>query len=132
MFKRKKKFIIGGSIILLAVTYLVYAGMKDSMVYYLKVGELTAQKETYRGEGVRLGGKVVDGSIKWDAKSRILEFVVSDGKEEITVRYKGVVPDTFKDGADVIAEGVYVPEEPFMARTLMAKCPSKYTPKITG
>lgn len=130
MFKRKKRFIIGGTIIFLAMAYLVYAGMRDSMVYYLKVGELYAQKETYRGEGVRLGGKVVEGSIEWNSSNRVLQFLVTDGKEKIPVRYKGVIPDTFKDGAEVVVEGVYVPEEPFMATVLMAKCPSRYIPKV--
>jgi cytochrome c-type biogenesis protein CcmE len=79
---------------------------------------------------VRIGGRVVDGTIKWNPRDLRLEFQISDKEtaDVLTVKYKGVVPDTFKNGVEAVADGVLTPEGYFEADNLLAKCPSKYEP----
>lgn len=123
---KKLKFLIAGVIVLGALGYLVYAGIRDTKVYYMTPSEIIASGSASYGKGLRLGGIVQDGSIEWDPKTLTLMFVVFDQKATIPVIYKGVVPDTFKNGVEIVVEGSYSPEGIFRATTLMPKCPSKY------
>lgn len=126
---KQRKFAIGGAIVALGIAYLVYAGVRDTMVYYMTPAELKAKGAAVVNEGVRMGGKVVDGSVKWDQVLLTLQFVVADEKDpsvRLPVAYRGLVPDAFKEGADVIVEGRLTSEGVFQAKTLLAKCPSKY------
>ncbi len=130
LVKRKKtKFIVGGVIIALVIGYLVYAGVRDTTVYYMTPTELLAKGEAVYGQGVRASGRIRDGSINWDPKTLELKFVLVDGKKSIPIHYQGVVPDTFKYGVDVVVEGKLVNDQLFEATMLLAKCPSKYEPE---
>lgn len=124
--KKQKKFVIGGIIIVLTLGYVVYAGVRDSMVYYLTPTELLAKGDAAINEGVRVSGRVEEGSIKHHQKEMLLTFALTDQKNSIPVSYKGVVPDTFKYGVDVVVEGKLNSDKTFKATTLLAKCPSKY------
>ncbi|MCL5958276.1 MAG: cytochrome c maturation protein CcmE [Chloroflexi bacterium] len=129
-FLKKKKFVIGGAIVLLAIAYLMYSSMQDATLYYLTPSELINRAETIPDQGVRLGGKAVEGSVDFDKSAQTLSFKVGDDQVEIPVVYKGVIPDTFKEGVDVIVEGKLSPQGVFEASTLLAKCPSKYVPEV--
>lgn len=124
MFKGKAKFIVAISVIAFAVAYLVYGGVNDTMVYYLTVQELKDRVPSVYNEKVRVSGKVVPGSIRNEGGS--LEFRIAEGEQIIDVRYKGIVPDIFKDGVEAVVEGLYTPENVFVASLLLAKCPTKY------
>ncbi len=126
MKTKQKKLAVGGVIIVLTLIYVVYAGVRDSMVYYLTPTELLAKGDAAYEEGVRVSGRVEEGTIKHDTKSMILTFKLTDQKHSIPVSYKGIVPDTFKYGVEVVVEGKLAPEKTFEATTLLAKCPSKY------
>ena len=76
--------------------------------------------------GFRINGKVTEGSIVRLASGQDVSFVVSDGANDLSVRYHGIIPDTFVDGADVVVEGRLGDDGTFDAHTLLAKCPSKY------
>ena len=129
LFKSKKtKFIIIGALVAIIIVYLVYTGIRDTRQYYLTPTEIISMAEKIYDQGTRLGGRVVDGSITWDSKNLILEFQVGDEKNIIPVVYKGVVPDTFKNGIEIVVEGVYTREGIFKASALFPKCPSKYEP----
>ena len=125
MLKGKLKFIIAIAIIALAVGYLVYGGVKDTMVYYLTVQELRAQVPTVYDSRVRVSGTVVPGTIVKDNKGS-LEFQITDGAETIDVQYAGIIPDIFADDVEAVVEGVYAKNDVFEADTLLAKCPTKY------
>ncbi|HCJ67362.1 MAG TPA: cytochrome c biogenesis protein CcmE [Elusimicrobia bacterium] len=127
---KKKKFVIGGLIILGVVGYLVYSGIRDLGVYYFTVSELK-EKKVYN-QGVRVGGKIAPGTVVYDAANLKLNFGLTDGKEEIKVYYKGIVPDAFKEDNEVLVEGKYSADGLFTAATLLAKCPSKYKAKVTA
>ncbi len=128
---KKKKFLIGGIIIFLAISYLGFIGFQSSAIYYYEVSELLEQGSSVYGENVRVNGQVAPGSVEQEAQGRILRFTMIDieGEESLPVVYQGVVPDTFKVGNEVVTEGQFNPDGIFQAHTLMPKCPSKYVPE---
>jgi cytochrome c-type biogenesis protein CcmE len=127
------KFIIMGVIILAAAAFIVFSAMQGATVYYLEVNEVQAKlaTNTLGTEPVRMGGQVIPGTIKSGMVSGSYVFEVSDMKEKaktLTVTFRGVVPDTFKDEAQVTVTGKYDPNtKMFVATELLAKCPSKYS-----
>ena len=126
---RKKRFLIGGITVFLAIGYLVFMGFQDSVTYYYTVSELMEQGSSIYDENVRVKGQVAPGSVEQEATGRILRFTIIDGKESLSVTYQGAVPDTFKVGAEVIVEGQFNSNGIFQAHTLMPKCPSRYVPQ---
>ena len=129
---KKKKFLIGGIIIVLAIGYLSFMGISSSATYYYEVSELMEQGSSIYGENVRVNGQVVPGSMEQESGSFILRFTIVDveGEASLPVVYQGVVPDTFKVGNAVVVEGEIDPDGVFQAHILMPKCPSKYEPEI--
>lgn len=126
---RNAKFFAGGAIVVLALAVLLFNSMQGSTVYYLTVSELKAKAGTMGSQDVRVAGKAVDGTIQWDAANRTANFeVVDQNGAKMPVTYQGLVPDTFKDGSDVVIEGKLDSQGVFQAHTLLAKCPSKYEP----
>ncbi len=126
---RKKRFLIGGLIVFLAIGYLGFMGFQSSAVYYYTVGELIEQGSSVYDKNVRVKGQVASGSVEQEAAGRILRFTVIDEGESLPVFYQGVVPDTFKVGVDVVVEGQLNSDGVFQANTLMPKCPSRYVPQ---
>jgi cytochrome c-type biogenesis protein CcmE len=130
--ERNHRFIIGAAIIVVAVAYLVYTGIRETSVYYLTIDEFLARREAVAGEGLRVAGRVASKSMDWnpatlDLKFRLANFEENDG---VDVAYNGVLPDMFAEGRDVIVEGTYVGGESFHARTLLTACPSKYEAEV--
>ncbi len=127
---RKKRFLIGGIIVFLAIGYLGYMGFQGSATYYYTVSEFMEQGNSIYGENVRVNGQVAPGSVEQEAQGTILRFTLIgvDEKESLPVVYEGVVPDTFKVGNEVVVEGQLNSDGIFQAHTLMPKCPSKYVP----
>lgn len=125
---KKKRFLIGGFIIFLALVFLGYMGFMGATTYYYEVGELLAQGSSIYGENVRVNGQVVPGSL--EQEGLILRFTLIDvnGEQGLPVVYQGVVPDTFKVGNVVVVEGHLNSTGIFQAHTLMPKCPSRYVP----
>lgn len=126
--ERHRRFIIGATIIVAAVTYLVYTGIRETSVYYLTIEEFLSKREAVAGEGLRVSGQVGAKSIDWNPATLDLKFRLVDAKSNdgVMVDYNGVLPDMFADGRDVIVEGTYGREGSFHARTLLTACPSKY------
>ena len=123
------KFIVAGLLIIGAVSYLMFSGINDNMVYYYTLSELLEKKADLAGVGVRIHGHVSSGTIRIDREQSQVDFLVMEKKTTHTlpVTYQGIIPDTFKDGAEVVVEGTYQADRNhFQATVLMAKCPSKY------
>jgi cytochrome c-type biogenesis protein CcmE len=123
------KFMIAGGLIVAGLGYLMFSGIANSMVYYHTLTELHEEGARLEGRGVRISGHVRPGSISRDTTGSLVEFVVfeKDSDQTLPVVYQGLIPDTFKDSAEVVVEGIYDPASPvFRASTLLAKCPSKY------
>ncbi|MDP3775211.1 MAG: cytochrome c maturation protein CcmE [Gemmatimonadales bacterium] len=127
--KARTKFLIGGGMILATVGYLMASGIKETGVYYLTPSELAAKIETDRSfydVGMKMGARVVKGSIQRDVASQTINFRVTDGVHSYPVIYRGLAPDTFTDEVDVVVEGRLQSDGTFRATTLLAKCGSRY------
>ena len=123
------KFILGGAIVLVTVGYLMATGIKETGVYYLTPTELESRvraDSTFREVGVKMGARVVRGSIQRESATQTLRFQATDGRVTFPVVYRGLVPDTFTDDVDVILEGRLQADGVFRATTLLAKCGSRY------
>lgn len=130
MFKRKK-FIIGGILVIAAIIYLGYIVISNSATYYYTVSELVEKGDSIIDENVRVNGEVLTGSVEHELTGRILKFSIIDfdGEDTIPVVYEGVVSDTFVEGGNLVAEGYLDSDGIFQAHTLLHKCPSKYVPE---
>lgn len=124
-------FLAGAAALVLSVSYLVYGGIQQGATYWVTVGELQ-QRVGSLPPRVRLGGTVAQGSVRWDSPHRHLFFIITDGVHRVPVTYSGVVPDIFAEGRQVVVEGTLGRDGVFRARTLLAKCPTKYTPADSG
>jgi cytochrome c-type biogenesis protein CcmE len=118
-------------VIVLSVVYLIFSGATGSTVYFLTVPEVQQKLATLTGEPIRVAGKVTEDPIDWDVRKLSLAFVIGDGQSRVPVRYKGVKPDMFQTGADVIVEGRLGQDGVLVASTLMTSCPSKYQEEKT-
>jgi cytochrome c-type biogenesis protein CcmE len=129
--KKSRKFLVAGIVIVSAIVALVYIGIKESGVYFMTVTELKAAGASRGGQGLRVSGTVMEGSISEVPKDLILKFRIKDDEVEnsdyINVYYKGVKPDSFKADVQVILEGKYdAAANLFTATMLLVKCPSRY------
>lgn len=127
---KKLKFVLVISIILGAFGYLMFSGFNNGKAYYMTINEVTASegKGKIGKQTLKVSGKLVGESVKWEASKPELRFQIisEDKKETMSVVYKGVKPDNFNDGIDVIVDGKYTVEQVFLADILLTKCPSKY------
>lgn len=123
--KKKNKLLIGGAIAALLVAYLVWSTFTGAAQSNRTVSEITSNPDGYIETAVRVSGKVVTGSI--EKPGGALRFKITDKKSELTVFYEGSMPNSFQDGADIIADGELSEDGVFLARSIMVKCPSKYS-----
>ncbi len=126
------RFFVGLGGVALVVSYLVWTGIKDTMVYYLTPTELLAKVESdphFHEVGVKVSGKVVSGSYSRLQGELLHRFQVHDIEHEqvaFWVEYEGVLPDTFTDDTEVVLEGRYGADGVFRAKTVLTKCGSRY------
>lgn len=125
---KKLRFILIGLGIVGAMLYLVYSGIQAKGVPYETVEGLrnTADAEP---RVVKVTGKVVEGSVQYDATKPLLKLSVKGPESDGTIRvvYEGVKPDALRPGGHVILNGRYDPATSrLVANTLLAKCPSRY------
>ncbi len=123
--KGRLKFIVPLVVIVSLISWLVFAGVKDSMVYYITVDELLEDVPDIYGQKVRVSGTVVHGSIKNELESS-LRFTIEAGEGKLDVEYDGIIPDIFTDGVEAVVEGKFSRDNVFEADLLLAKCPTKY------
>ena len=125
----RKRYFIGGGILALAVSLLVYASLSGAVSYYLTVNELLDKGNELYGERVRVAGKVVNNSIEWDADNLELRFFITEGDDNLLVVYEGARPSGLKEDSNILVEGKYRSDNTFQANTIILKCPSKYEPE---
>jgi cytochrome c-type biogenesis protein CcmE len=121
---RRTKFIGGGAVIALALAYMIYAGVTQSVVYFVTPSELQAAPVS--GKAYRVGGMVVKGSMTWEPRTLDLAFQLSDGKATIPVRHKGTAPDLFGEGRGAVVEGSWTNDGYFKASNILAKHSEDY------
>jgi cytochrome c-type biogenesis protein CcmE len=125
---KKKKFLIGGLVIVLAIAYLAFSGFRSSALY-LTVSEVKQQGSAIYEKNLRVNGKVVPESVRAETDKLTLEFTITEGNDSIPVVYHGVTPDTFRAGSDIVVEGQLDSQGVFQASSILSKCPSKYEPQ---
>ena len=123
------KLVLAGVVVVSAIGYLLFTGLTDHTMYYAEVTELLSDPSKYNSKGMRVSGDVVENSvIDGELSKKLIKFQVVDAQgSSMHVEFGGVVPDAFEEGVTVILEGNYdTAKEVFIAKTLLAKCPSKY------
>ncbi len=124
------------SVMILAMVYLLVSGFEsENLLYNLTVKELIDKGDEAQGQGYRIAGKVVPGSVE-KARDRVsVRFTmvdIDDPSYTLLVVYDGILPDTFKEGNDVMVEGTWENNSVLKATNIMTKCASKYDPAEEG
>lgn len=114
-----------GAVLVGAMT-LTFVGLRDSVVFFVAPSELSERAQP--GQRVRLGGLVVEGTLR-RAEDGANMFTVTDGAVQVEVRYEGILPDLFREGQGVVAEGTWLPGQPFEAERVLAKHDETYMPR---
>ncbi len=115
-----------------AIGYLLTSSMKQGAEYYKHVDEVVSNADAWRGKRLQVHGNVVNGSIEQAKGTLLYRFKIESRPPRapavITATYNGLVPDTFKDGAEVVAKGTLTADNQLavVPDGIMAKCPSKY------
>ena len=126
--KQRRLTLIGVSLTVLAVALaLILSAMRSSIVFFQSPTDIV-EKRLGAGARIRLGGLVKTGSIERGANMRV-DFVVTDGLHDVPVHYQGIVPDLFREGQGVVAEGSLDDDGMFSADTVLAKHDERYMPK---
>ena len=113
---------------ILAAGMLAAWGLHNQASYFYVPSELLAAHPS-PGQAGRLGGMVEKGSLKTAPDGVTIDFVVSDGKASVPVRFSGIVPDLFVEGSGVVAEGHLGADGVFRADSLLAKHDENYVPR---
>lgn len=129
MKARHKRFalIAGGLAVLGVATTLVLSAFQENLVFFFSPTEV-AQGKAPQGRSFRIGGLVEVGSIKRQADGVTVAFVVTDTAKSIPVTYKGILPDLFKEGKGVVAQGKVGADGHFVADEVLAKHDENYMP----
>ena len=125
--RANKKLIAVVLIVLIAIGILIGTSLRGALTYYITVDELTARGAEGYGDRVRVGGRVLKGTIVKDAQNN-LSFTMYHNEPTTTmpVSYKGVVPDIFGDETDVIVEGKRQSDGTFHATKLLSQHPPEF------
>jgi cytochrome c-type biogenesis protein CcmE len=122
---RRGRLLLGAGVIALALGALILTGVRQSMVYFVTPSELLAQDRP-AGRAYRLGGMVVQGSLKRDLAAREQHFLLTDGKASVPVYHRGIPPDLFAEGRGAVVEGTLGTDGTFQASLIMAKHSEEY------
>lgn len=136
MKKSNRKVLIAVLVLLAGVGFLIYRGLAQTSVYYMTVDELKSSPlglKVTPDQAVRVGGRVVDGTIDYNQRDLALSFSLkdeTDPQQTIEALYNGPKPDNFDPEIEALLEGTYDRQRNlFTADTLLVKCPSKYESK---
>ena len=124
--RHKRLALIGGIVASVAVAAgLVLNAFQSNLVFFFSPSQVVA-KEAPSARTFRVGGLVKEGSVKRSGTE--VEFAITDTAQTITVRYAGILPDLFKEGKGVVAQGQLQGEGVFAAREVLAKHDENYMP----
>ncbi|MDO8289683.1 MAG: cytochrome c maturation protein CcmE [Parvibaculum sp.] len=124
--QRRATFILLSLAILGMAAGLVLYAMRDNIVFFYSPSDII-EKSVTPGSRIRIGGMVENGSLKNTSPTSI-EFNVTDYAKTMRVAYTGILPDLFREGQGVVAEGTLQPDGSFVADTVLAKHDEKYMP----
>ena len=115
----------------LGAVLLAMWGLKDRAAYFYTPSDIAAGKAD-AGKAIRLGGMVEKGSVGRKADGVTTRFVVEDGNARVPVIYRGILPDLFREGSGVVAEGRLAADRSFVADNILAKHDERYMPPELG
>ncbi len=124
---RRLTFILTGLVLLGAAAGLVLVAFEDNLVFFYSPTDLT-EKDIPEGRRFRIGGLVEEGSVTRLADGLTVSFRVTDLSKTVPVTYKGVLPDLFREGQGVVAEGYLDASGVFTAEMVLAKHDENYMP----
>ena len=125
--KQRRLALIGAGLAVLGLAAaLVLSALKDSIVFFNSPSDVV-EKQIKSGTRIRLGGLVAAGSV--ERKDLDARFAITDGNKTINVSYRGILPDLFREGQGVVAEGILQSADAFTAETVLAKHDETYMPK---
>lgn len=126
--RHKRLALIGGALATLGViAALVLNALNSNIALYISPTEVAAGKAP-QGKVFRIGGMVKEGSLARQADGVTVSFVVTDTEQDLAVNYKGILPDLFKEGKGVVAQGKLGDGGVFVANEVLAKHDENYMP----
>ena len=129
--KNQRLVLVSAALVaVMAAVLLAMWGLRERASYFYTPADLAAGKAR-DGEAMRLGGMVKNDSIQRSADGVTIRFVVTDGKAEAPVIFRGIVPDLFREGSGAVAEG-RLERGTFVADTILAKHDERYMPPELG
>ena len=130
MSKKVKKrliIILLSVLVLLIATLLITINLRDNIIYFYSPSEL--QETTINKRNIiRVGGLVKDGSYKYNDKTKIYSFVITDNSNEVNVSFVGIIPNLFAENKGVVVEGLAIDKVNFTALKVLAKHDENYMP----
>ena len=125
---RRAMMIVGGLAVVAVAAALVLSAFRQNLVFFFTPTQI-ASNEAPVNKSFRVGGLVEPGSVKRLPDGVTVQFVVTDTAKSIPVAYRGALPDLFREGQGVIAEGALEPNGAFKADAVLAKHDERYMPK---
>lgn len=126
--KHQRLWLAGAAVLAIAVAALLaLSGLRDQAAFFYAPSDVTPEVLA-ADRAVRLGGMVAGGSVSRAADGVTVRFTVTDGRATTPVRFAGIVPDLFREGSGVVAEGRFQRDGSFVASNLLAKHDEKYMP----
>jgi cytochrome c-type biogenesis protein CcmE len=130
MSKKVKKrliIILLSVLVLLIATLLITINLRDNIIYFYSPSEL--QETTINKRNIiRVGGLVKEGSYKYNDKTKIYSFVITDNSNEVNVSFVGIIPNLFAENKGVVVEGLAIDKVNFTALKVLAKHDENYMP----
>lgn len=124
--RRRLTLVLAAAPVLILAAFLAVRAMGDAVVFFYTPSQLTAENAA-PGRAIKLGGLVQAGSVRREGE--VVRFVVGDGAATRTVSYRGQLPDLFREGQGVVAQGTFGPGGVFVADTILAKHDEQYVPR---
>lgn len=126
--RHKKLALIGGALAIVGIiAALVLNALNSNIALYITPTDI-ADGKAPQGKVFRIGGLVKEGSLQRQADGVTMAFIVTDTAKDITVNYKGILPDLFKEGKGVVAQGKMTSADTFTANEVLAKHDENYMP----
>ncbi|MDG4717581.1 MULTISPECIES: cytochrome c maturation protein CcmE [Thalassospira] len=127
--KRQRMYIIGAVLLAVAgAAALILTAFEDSVVFFFSPTEIIEKSPIDPDQRLRIGGLVVEGSVQKLQDGKTIAFAVTDMAETVPISYSGILPDLFREGQGVVAEGHMNAEGTFVASEVLAKHDENYMP----
>ena len=125
--KRRLLALIASFVLLSCAVGMALYALRQNISLYLTPSQVS-QGKAPDNHHFRLGGMVKKGSVRYHQSKQDVEFVLTDFKHELTVRYRGLLPDLFREGQGIVTDGTLNPQGEFIASQVLAKHDENYMP----